>query len=557
MDEFPPGWYPDPTKTAYTWALRYWDGQRWGHKVIPVHGFYYQQVCERYQRLTAQIQKERHRIYLETRAEEVADLNDELEAKVADLQDILESALRREPFSFDSYRGVPELPKPDFLHLETPEKAPTRVAFLLAADGNRPRPLLAELTRILTNQKQRELAAEAAYQKALTARLRREADRIAELAQRRQRWEVEVGRLQEQARQRNQLVDELQSGYLHGDSDAVEAFCELVLRSSRYPSRFPHEFRLAYNPRSRQVIVEYELPRLDQAVPQVKSHKYVKQNDTVTEIPRPEAQRRTLYQSTVAQIALRTLHELFAADTAERIDTIVFNGIVDTIDKGTGRHIRPCVVSVRATRHTFSQIDLTQVDPQACLKHLSAAVSKSAAELLPVRPIVEFDMVDPRFVTESDALRALDIRPNLMELSPREFESLVQNLFTEMGLEARQTRASRDGGVDCVAWDPRPIFGGKVVIQAKRYKNTVGVSAVRDLFGTLQNEGASKGILVTTSGFGAASFEFAKNKPIELLDGSNLLYLLAEHAGIDARIEVPDDWQDPISDSTTYNTEES
>ena len=38
---------------------------------------------------------------------------------------------------------------------------------------------------------------------------------------------------------------------------------------------------------------------------------------------------------------------------------------------------------------------------------------------------------------------------------------------------------SRDGGVDCVAYDTRPIFGGKVVIQAKRYKNTVGVSAVR------------------------------------------------------------------------------
>jgi hypothetical protein len=102
-----------------------------------------------------------------------------------------------------------------------------------------------------------------------------------------------------------------------------------------------------------------------------------------------------------------------------------------------------------------------------------------------------------------------------MDLSPLEFEALIQNLFVKMGLEARQTRAPRDGGVDCVAWDPRPIFGGKVVIQAKRYRNTVGVSAVRDLFGTPQNEGASKGIVVTTSGYGQASFDFAKNKPID------------------------------------------
>src|SRR6202048_2135458 len=128
-------------------------------------------------------------------------------------------------------------------------------------------------------------------------------------------------------------------------------------------------------------------------------------------------------------------------------------------------------------------------------------------------------MVDPRFVEEEDIISGLDNRTNLMLLTPREFESLIQNLFTRMGLETRQTRPSRDGGVDCVAYDTRPIFGGKVVIQAKRYKNTVGVSAVRDLFGTLQNEGASKGILVTTSGYGSASYDFANNKPIELIEG--------------------------------------
>lgn len=50
---------------------------------------------------------------------------------------------------------------------------------------------------------------------------------------------------------------------------------------------------------------------------------------------------------------------------------------------------------------------------------------------------------------------------------------------------------------------------------------------------------ASKGILVTTSGYGQASSNFAQNKPIELIDGSNLLYLLAEHAGIEARIMPP------------------
>jgi hypothetical protein len=36
----------------------------------------------------------------------------------------------------------------------------------------------------------------------------------------------------------------------------------------------------------------------------------------------------------------------------------------------------------------------------------------------------------------------------------------------------------------------------------------------------MQNEGASKGILVTTSGYGKSSFEFAAGKPLELLSGT-------------------------------------
>lgn len=102
--------------------------------------------------------------------------------------------------------------------------------------------------------------------------------------------------------------------------------------------------------------------------------------------------------------------------------------------------------------------------------------------------------------------------------------------------------------MDCVAFDDRPIFGGKVVIQAKRYKNTVEVGAVRDLFGSVHNERATKGILVTTSGYGKASFEFVKDKPLELLSGSNLIYLLKTHAGLDAKIEPPEHWVDPERD---------
>jgi hypothetical protein len=85
----------------------------------------------------------------------------------------------------------------------------------------------------------------------------------------------------------------------------------------------------------------------------------------------------------------------------------------------------------------------------------------------------------------------------------------------------RITQASRDRGVDAIVFDPDPLRGGTTVIQAKRYVNTVDLSAVRELFGTVQAEGANKGILVTTSDFGPDARAFCRGKPLELFNGAH------------------------------------
>jgi restriction system protein len=350
--------------------------------------------------------------------------------------------------------------------------------------------------------------------------------------------------LEEKIARQNAEVDALKRDYEAGAKVAVQQYCEAVLSSLSNPEGWPDSFMIAFVPESKQVVVEYDFPGFD-IITEVASYRYVRSKKEIATTHRSEADRRGLYATMIAQATLRVIYVLFNADYAGQVESIVFNGHVDAVDQATGHQIHPCLVTLRTTRAVFSELDLMRVDAETCLRGLNAAVSKRPTELAPVKPVLEFSMVDPRFVQEEEILSGLDNRTNLMSLNPREFESLITNLFTKMGLETRQTRPSRDGGVDCVAYDPRPIFGGKVVIQAKRYKNTVGVSAVRDLYGTTQNEGASKGILVTTSGFGRASFEFANGKPLELLDGSNLLYLLAEHAGIEAKIEIPEDWKDP------------
>ena len=187
------------------------------------------------------------------------------------------------------------------------------------------------------------------------------------------------------------------------------------------------------------------------------------------------------------------------------------------------------------------EINLAQVDPKACFRKLKGISAAKLTGLSAVRPILEISREDKRFIAARPVVDAIDSSTNLAAMDWEDFEQLIRDVFEKEfsadGGEVKITRASRDHGVDAVAFDPDPIRGGKIVIQAKRYTDTVSVSAVRDLYGTILNEGANKGILVTTADYGPDAYDFAKGKPITLLNGSELLYLLQKH-GHKARIDL-------------------
>jgi restriction system protein len=483
--------------------------------------------------------------YFDSRNREALRQTREVEQRVAALQSLLKFVVGKST-AIDFERLKESFPEPPFEPgpLAIAQPAPNPSAFEPPKPGG--------LMGVLPGAKQKHLeavqAGRAAWEAARTTWEATEANRRGGLEEAQKAHARLTADLRSKVEAQNTEVEALAAAFAAGDPQAVVQYFSLVLAQSKYPDEFPTERRVAFVPESRQLVVEIELPTVASAVPAERAFKYVKARDEIESTPRPARERKELYEQVVVQTTLRTLYELVRGDTSKVFDTLILNGIVRTVAPATGQPITPCLVSVRISKDTFVGIDLRNIDPIACLKGLNAGVSRSPDELAPVRPVLEFDMVDPRFVEEADVLSELDQRPNLMELTPTEFESVITNLFTKMGLETAQTRPSRDGGVDCVAWDNRPIFGGKVVIQAKRYKNTVGVSAVRDLFGTLQNEGASKGILVTTSGYGKASFEFASGKPLELLDGANLLYLLEQHACVKAKIVVPETWVDVFGD---------
>jgi restriction system protein len=106
---------------------------------------------------------------------------------------------------------------------------------------------------------------------------------------------------------------------------------------------------------------------------------------------------------------------------------------------------------------------------------------------------------------------------------------LSLSCLARWALQTQTTARTGDGGVDVIAVDPDPIRGGRMVIQVKRYDSTIPPSVVRDLYGTVLHEGAIEGILVTTAGFGPSSHQFAQGKPLTLINGKELLALLAKH----------------------------
>lgn len=489
------------------------------------------------QKMARQAERLSKQDYIEKRIEETEDKNIDILDQIKGLNSILEHTLDiDDTISFDNLK-ITERFK-DFLpptHLLDQKVKPDKEQFI----QNITKP--SWLTRLFPGPRRRYWRALKGglrqYNLAIQEHTSNEALRIEKLRKLKIEHEKEKEAHFNKIRQRNEEVDQFKDSYFQGNSEAIIAYNTMVLERSEYPDGFPQAFRIAYVPESKQIVVEYELP-LPEIIPEILEYKYIKSKDEIVGKSRKLTEIRETYQDLVSAVTLRTIHELFEADQGNHIEVAVFNGIVDAVDPSTGQDMRPVLISVRATKEDFLKINLARIDKKACLRNLGAQVSPKPNEMLAIKPIIEFNMVDKRFVEESDILGQLDHRPNLMELNPFEFENLVANLFNQLGYDTKITRSHKDGGVDAIAFDPKPISGGKLVIQAKRYRHTVGVSAVRDLYGTMVHEGANKGILVSTSGYGPDAFQFCKDKPIELIDGGGLLYLLNQ-AGIKAKIIFP------------------
>lgn len=101
-------------------------------------------------------------------------------------------------------------------------------------------------------------------------------------------------------------------------------------------------------------------------------------------------------------------------------------------------------------------------------------------------------------------LERLAADPRLMyQLTPHKFEEIVGELLARQGFDVTATKASRDGGRDLIVRCHSSIASGLYFVECKRWApdNHVGVGVLRTLYGVVESEGVTGGMIATTSTF--------------------------------------------------------
>jgi restriction system protein len=319
------------------------------------------------------------------------------------------------------------------------------------------------------------------------------------------------------------------------ETSDIEKQASLILDNLDLPNWIPCNYEVKFDHLTKILIIEHEFVDIG-SINWVKS---VSLKNGIVSKPLNQKELKHASDSLYPSIALRLAYELATQITSE-VEAIAINGWSDYVIKSSGNIKRAYCCSLLSTADDLKSLKLSSLEPMTAFASLHGIVARSL-ELTPIAPKIKLNANDSRYVENKDVLNGLSSEQNLASMDWQDFEHLCRELFERLfssnGSVVKVTQASRDMGVDAVVHNTDPILSGKIVIQAKRYVNTVDVSAVRDLWGTVNHEGAMKGILVTTSQYGPDSYAFIQNKPIQLINGSELLGLLEQY-GYKFRIDL-------------------
>ncbi len=181
-------------------------------------------------------------------------------------------------------------------------------------------------------------------------------------------------------------VNAVRDLYLSKDSATINGYCKAVVERSTAFTTLPKTHSYDYVPETHTLIVEYDLPAIG-CIPQVQEVRYVESRKALEVVHFSGTWLSEFYNQLIYKISIRTMYVLFQSDTADALDSIVFNGNVRAVDRATGHEVNPCIVSVQTSKAEFMGLNLSEVDPKACFKRLNGVSSENMIDLKPVVPI--------------------------------------------------------------------------------------------------------------------------------------------------------------------------
>lgn len=170
-----------------------------------------------------------------------------------------------------------------------------------------------------------------------------------------------------------QKVEQKKAAYLEHEPHAVLDYFDMALACSNYPTCFPHSFEMDYDAANRQLIIDYLLPPL-RVLPRLTRVVYHEENNTFQEIIFTDDERNTLYARLLHELPLRTFHEIFNADGAVALASILFRGYIFLEENKEKGRAPTRVIEVHTDRATFATLDLYHSDPGAVFEEIGGVI---------------------------------------------------------------------------------------------------------------------------------------------------------------------------------------
>lgn len=318
----------------------------------------------------------------------------------------------------------------------------------------------------------------------------------------------------------------------------MESLLERALAAAEGATQdLPAPCRALFRPLTSTAVLDLDLPPLD-VVPALSGYRLALDGSTEP-VTRAPADRASDYLRLAARLALRALQAADAVDTDGILAGVVLNGWLRLPGADP-----VCLLSVDADRDALARTRLL-AEPDAAVAadpddepaqgiYSDAEHDESLVRLRQLSAVVSPDPYGPVPVTPVGTAGAAV--PSVAELSPIEFAHLVRELLTRGGLGAWSVRLRGPAGLVATAEGAQhSALPGRWVVWASRNAEPVAAEELRTLAEAVGEEGAERGLRLTTGRFGEAALDLAAEehyRRIHLIDGGGVQELSRTHLGL-------------------------